>query len=1465
MAAALAGDDLARLGSSRRSLGGSGSRRSWASASLREVWQAPPDVFSRSARQEDDEAELMWAAIERLPTYDRMRKGMLSKVLDNGKVVRDEIDVTSLGMQDKQLLMESILKVVEDDNDKFLQRLRDRTDRVGIEIPKIEVRYENLSIEGDVYVGSRALPTLFNATLNAIESLLGLIRLVPSKKRKIQILKDVSGIVKPSRMTLLLGPPGAGKTTLLLALAGKLDKNLRVSGKVTYCGHELNEFVPQRTCAYISQHDLHYGELTVRETLDFSGRCLGVGTRYEMLVELSRREKEAGIKPDPDIDAFMKATAMSGQETSLVTDYVLKILGLDICVDIMVGNDMRRGISGGQKKRVTTGEMLVGPAKALFMDEISTGLDSSTTFQIIKFMRQMVHIMDVTMIISLLQPAPETYNLFDDIILLAEGQIVYQGPREDILEFFEVMGFKCPERKGVADFLQEVTSKKDQEQYWFKKNQPYIYVSVSEFAEAFNSFHIGQQLAANLSVPYNKSRAHPAALVTEKYGISKRELFKACFDREWLLMKRNNFVYVFKTTQITIISLIAMTVFFRTTMPSGTLVDGGKFFGALFFSLMNVMFNGMAELAMTVVVLPVFYKQRDFLFYPPWAFGLPIWVLRIPISFMESGIWVILTYYTIGFAPAASRFFRQFLAFFSVHQMALSLFRFIAALGRTQVVASTLGTFTLLMVFVLGGFIVAKNDIQPFMIWGYYISPMMYGQNAIVMNEFLDKRWSANNTDPRINAPTIGKALLTTRSFYKDDYMFWVCIVALIGFSLLFNILFIVALTFLNPLDDSKVVVLDEDNENKNKKSSCGQMTSEGIDMTVRNASQGSYSIIGASGHSTRKGMVLPFQPLSLAFSHINYYVDMPAEMKNQGIKEDRLQLLRDVSGAFRPGILTALVGVSGAGKTTLMDVLAGRKTGGYIEGTISISGYPKNQSTFARVSGYCEQNDIHSPYVTVYESLLYSAWLRLSSDVNKKTCKMFVEEVTDLVELNAIRNSLVGLPGINGLSTEQRKRLTIAVELVANPSIIFMDEPTSGLDARAAAIVMRTVRNTVDTGRTVVCTIHQPSIDIFESFDELLLMKRGGQVIYAGPLGRNSHKLVEYFEAIPGVPKIKDGYNPATWTLEISAPSVEAQMDVDFADIYANSSLHQRNQELIEELSTPPPGSKDLYFPTKYSQPFITQCSACFWKQHWSYWRNPQYNAIRFFMTIVVGCIFGFTFWNKGQHTIKQQDLLNLLGAMYAAVVFLGATNANTVQSIVAIERTVFYRERAAGMYSELPYAFAQVAIETLYVIIQTMIYSLLLYSMIGFEWKVGKVLWFYYFILMCFVYFTLYGMMVVALTPGHQIAAIVMSFFMSFWNLFSGFLIPRPQIPVWWRWYYWASPVSWTLYGLVTSQVGDKNASLEIPGEGNVLLKKFLEDYFGFKYSFLPVVAMVHLGWVICFFFVFAYGIKFLNFQRR
>jgi ABC-type multidrug transport system ATPase subunit len=127
-------------------------------------------------------------------------------------------------------------------------------------------------------------------------------------------------------------------------------------------------------------------------------------------------------------------------------------------------------------------------------------------------------------------------------------------------------------------------------------------------------------------------------------------------------------------------------------------------------------------------------------------------------------------------------------------------------------------------------------------------------------------------------------------------------------------------------------------------------------------------------------------------------------ELKQQGVSEERLQLLVNVTGAFTPGVLTALVGVSGAGKTTLMDVLAGRKTGGFIEGSIYISGYPKRQDSFARISGYCEQSDVHSPGLTVWESLLFSAWLRLSSDVDLETQK--VRQSDSMAFLHCIETS---------------------------------------------------------------------------------------------------------------------------------------------------------------------------------------------------------------------------------------------------------------------------------------------------------------------------------------------------------------------------------------------------------------------------------------------------------------------------
>ncbi|XP_006644354.1 ABC transporter G family member 37 [Oryza brachyantha] len=1435
-------------------------------ASLRRessLWRRGDDVFSRSSSrfqdEEDDEEALRWAALERLPTYDRVRRGILA-VEEGGEKV--EVDVGRLGARESRALIERLVRAADDDHERFLLKLRERMDRVGIDYPTIEVRFENLEVEADVHVGNRGLPTLLNSVSNTVEAIGNALHILPSRKQPMTVLHDVSGIIKPQRMTLLLGPPGSGKTTLLLALAGKLDKDLKVSGKVTYNGHGMNEFVPERTAAYISQHDLHIGEMTVRETLAFSARCQGVGTRYEMLTELARREKAANIKPDHDIDVYMKASAMGGQESSVVTDYILKILGLDICADTVVGNEMLRGISGGQRKRVTTGEMLVGPARALFMDEISTGLDSSTTYQIVNSLRQTIHILGGTAVISLLQPAPETYNLFDDIILLSDGQVVYQGPREHVLEFFEFMGFRCPARKGVADFLQEVTSRKDQGQYWCRRDRPYRFVPVRQFADAFRSFHVGRSIQNELSEPFDRTRSHPAALATSKFGVSRKELLKATIDRELLLMKRNAFMYIFKAVNLTLMALIVMTTFFRTSMRHDQ-EYGPIYLGAMYFALDTVMFNGFAELAMTVIKLPVFFKQRDLLFFPAWAYTIPSWILQIPITFLEVGVYVFITYYVIGFDPSVSRFFKQYLLLLALNQMSSALFRFIAGIGRDMVVSHTFGPLSLLAFAALGGFILARPDVKKWWIWGYWISPLSYAQNAISTNEFLGPSW--NKILPGQNE-TLGVSVLKSRGIFTDAKWYWIGLGALLGYTLLFNLLYTVALSVLSPFSDSHASMSEEALKEKH-----ANLTGEVVDgqKEIKSRKQElelshieNSGINSVDSSSSRKGMVLPFAPLSLSFNNIRYSVDMPEAMKAQGVTEDRLCLLKGVSGSFRPGVLTALMGVSGAGKTTLMDVLAGRKTGGYIEGDIRISGYPKKQETFARISGYCEQNDIHSPHVTVYESLVFSAWLRLPSEVDSEARKMFIEEVMDLVELTSLRGALVGLPGVSGLSTEQRKRLTIAVELVANPSIIFMDEPTSGLDARAAAIVMRTVRNTVNTGRTVVCTIHQPSIDIFEAFDELFLMKRGGEEIYVGPVGQNSSKLIEYFEGIDGISKIKDGYNPATWMLEVTSSAQEELLSVDFSEIYRQSELYQRNQELIKELSTPPPGSTDLNFPTQYSRSFITQCLACLWKQNWSYWRNPSYTAVRLLFTIVIALMFGTMFWNLGTRTKKQQDLFNAMGSMYAAVLYIGVQNSGSVQPVVVVERTVFYRERAAGMYSAFPYAFGQVAIELPYIMVQTLIYGVLVYSMIGFEWTVAKFLWYLFFMYFTLLYFTFYGMMAVGLTPNESIAAIISSAFYNIWNLFSGYLIPRPRIPIWWRWYCWICPVAWTLYGLVASQFGDIQHVLE--GDARTV-QQFIREYFGFRHDFLWVVAVVHVVFAVTFAFLFSFAIMKFNFQRR
>jgi ABC-type multidrug transport system ATPase subunit len=228
-------------------------------------------------------------------------------------------------------------------------------------------------------------------------------------------------------------------------------------------------------------------------------------------------------------------------------------------------------------------------------------------------------------------------------------------------------------------------------------------------------------------------------------------------------------------------------------------------------------------------------------------------------------------------------------------------------------------------------------------------------------------------------------------------------------------------------------------------------------------------------------------------------------------------------------------MGASGAGKTTLLDVIACRKTTGHIGGALFMDGVTVDRAVFARNTAYCEQLDVHTALATVAEALHFSAALRLPGSVPSETRSAFVAEVMELLELQPISRRLVGEPGTSdSLSPSQRKVLTIAVELVSNSPILFLDEPTSGLDSRAAAMVMRVVAKVASTGRTVITTVHQPSADIFAMFDDLLLMQRGGWMVYFGPTGAGGASLVSYLQSVPGAHPCPPGFNPASWMLDV-------------------------------------------------------------------------------------------------------------------------------------------------------------------------------------------------------------------------------------------------------------------------------------------------------------------------------------------
>lgn len=304
--------------------------------------------------------------------------------------------------------------------------------------------------------------------------------------------------------------------------------------------------------------------------------------------------------------------------------------------------------------------------------------------------------------------------------------------------------------------------------------------------------------------------------------------------------------------------------------------------------------------------------------------------------------------------------------------------------------------------------------------------------------------------------------------------------------------------------------------------------------------------------------------------------------------------------------------------------------------------------------------------------------------------------------------------------------------------------------------------------------------------------------------------------------------------------------------------------EDSIERMSIPAPESEPLKFDTTFSQSALSQFRYCLWKQNIVYWRSPSYNVVRIFFTTLSGLVLGTVFWGAGSKRDSTQNLYVVLGGLFSSCLFVGVSNAGSVQPIVSIERVVFYREKSAGMYSPFPYAAAQGLVEIPYILLQTIIFGIITYFMMDFERTAGKFFLYLLFMFLTFTYFTFYGMMAVGLTPSQNLAAVISSAFYSLWNLLSGFLIPKPYIPGWWIWFYYISPIAWTLRGIITSQLGDVETVVVGPGfKGSV--KEYIQVTFGYEEGMVGVSVAVLIGFVLFFFGIFAVSVKVLNFQKR
>nr|AHK05664.1 ATP-binding cassette transporter sub-family G 90506 [Tigriopus japonicus] len=561
-------------------------------------------------------------------------------------------------------------------------------------------------------------------------------------------------------------------------------------------------------------------------------------------------------------------------------------------------------------------------------------------------------------------------------------------------------------------------------------------------------------------------------------------------------------------------------------------------------------------------------------------------------------------------------------------------------------------------------------------------------------------------------------------------------------------------------------------------------------------------------------------------------------------------KILKNVSGFVKPGQLVAIMGASGAGKSTLINSLTYRNLNGLeiISGTRYANGVVVNPNSLTAVSGYVQQDDLFIGTLSVREQLEFQALVRMESQIPKSTRMEMVDAVIQELGLEKCQNQIIGVPGkLDGISGGEMKRLAFACEVLTNPSLLFCDEPTTGLDSYMAQNVVQVLRALAAKGKTIVCTIHQPSSQVFALFDRILLMAEG-RLAYIGDLA----KAAMFFDRI-GLP-CPDMYNPADHYIHVLAvtPGKEDECRTkvkEICDLFENSleGKHVFNEVQNQKNnvgSIPNLGNgNESGKVSPYRASWMEQFKALLWRSWLSVIKNPSVTKVRFVQTLLISLVLGLIYLNQ---ELSQEGVMNINGALFLLLTNMTFMNLFTVMNVFSMELPIFLREHFNGMYRVDVYYICKQLAELPVFLVFPILFVSIYYWMVGLNPLAGR-----FFVTMAIATLLAqvvisFGYFISCVTPSLSVALALAPPLTIPIMLFGGFFLNFEAIP---KWLGWLQYLSWFKYGneiLVINQW--KGVALNCTercnfetGQDVIDFYNFNEDNYGFDIAMLVVMTIL------------------------